>query len=321
MSACGSVFSDVGLGSWEGQLPLCSNKNAKRSITLDFTFEKYIRLLKTLKRQGYGFITFEEYLTQPQPARFIILRHDVERKYERALKFAGIQHELGIRGTYYFRVLPRCFRPEIIKKIAACGHETGYHYDDLTQCKGDHERAIARFEKNLQTIRAIAPVKTICMDGSPLSGYDNRDLWNGKAMSDELVSSNSFHSPLITHSSSPPTQYSFKTYGLLGEPYFNLNFDEVFYLTDTGRRWDGWKVSVRDKVPQQQQWIKQGLVFHSTEDIINAATKGQLPDNIMFTFHPQRWNDRFLPWMKELVLQRVKNVVKRGLLKTRSFER
>jgi hypothetical protein len=50
-------------------------------------------------------------------------------------------------------------------------------------------------------------------------------------------------------------------------------FRKVFYLTDTGLRWDGWKVSVRDKVPQQERWVKQGLVFHSTQDIIKAIER------------------------------------------------
>ena len=42
--------------------------------------------------------------------------------------------------------------------------------------------------------------------------------------------------------------YNYKAYGIIGEPYFDINFNDVFYLTDTGRRWDGDKVSVRDKV-------------------------------------------------------------------------
>jgi len=77
--------------------------------------------------------------------------------------------------------------------------------------------------------------------------------------------------------------------------------------TDTGRRWDGWKVSIRDKVeakrrsgfrrmPQQEKWIKKGLVFHSTNDIIWAVETGEFPDKVMFTFHPQRWHTNFIPW-------------------------
>ncbi len=126
------------------------------------------------------------------------------------------------------------------------------------------------------------------MDGSPLSKYDNKALWD---------------------------EHNYEYYGIKSEPYFDINFDEVFYLTDTGRRWDGWKVSIRDKVPlQEEKWVKQGLVFHSTADIIHAVNQDRLPDKIMFTFHPQRWNDKLLPWVKELVWQNVKNVGKRFLV-------
>ena len=45
----------------------------------------------------------------------------------------------------------------------------------------------------------------------------------------------------------------------------DIDFDQVFYITDTGRKWDGNKVSVRDKVTSK---IK--LSFHSTDDIITA---------------------------------------------------
>ena len=79
--------------------------------------------------------------------------------------------------------------------------------------------------------------------------------------------------------------------GLIGESYYNIDFNKFFYLTDTGRRWDGWKTSVRNKVPQQKEWEQEGLVFHRTQDIIKAAKQGKLPDKIMITFHPQRWND------------------------------
>ena len=38
-----------------------------------------------------------------------------------------------------------------------------------------------------------------------------------------------------------------------------------------------------------------------------------LPNQIMFTFHPQRWNDDFFKWNKELVFQNLKNLIKRML--------
>ena len=39
------------------------------------------------------------------------------------------------------------------------------------------ELAICDFERNLRRFRKLYPVKTICMHGSPLSKWDNRDLW------------------------------------------------------------------------------------------------------------------------------------------------
>jgi hypothetical protein len=41
---------------------------------------------------------------------------------------------------------------------------------------------------------------------------------------------------------------NYKEFGIIGEPYFDIDFNKVMYLTDTGRRWDGDKVSIRDKV-------------------------------------------------------------------------
>jgi hypothetical protein len=93
--------------------------------------------------------------------------------------------------------------------------------------------------------------------------------------------------------------------------------DIMFYLTDTGRRWDGHRVSIRDKMPQQAAWIKQGLVFRSTDDIITAARSGTLPPRIMMTFHPQRWTDGRISWLREMIVQNVKNVVKGMIVRRR----
>ena len=62
----------------------------------------------------------------------------------------------------------------------------------------------------------ITDVKTICMHGSPLSRYDNRDLWN---------------------------RYDFKDCWIVGEAY--LSIKDVNYFSDTGRSWN-WKNKMRD---------------------------------------------------------------------------
>ena len=78
------------------------------------------------------------------------------------------------------------------------------------------------------------------------------------------------------------------------------------------RRLEGEKI--KDKRQGTKVW---GLRFRHTWDIIAAAERGLLPDKIMLNTHPQRWDDRFGPWVKELVWQNVKNVIKRLMLKLR----
>jgi hypothetical protein len=250
---------------------------------MDFTIKIYRQLIDQLITSGYQFQTFSEFLGEPEN-RVTMLRHDVEKKYQNALILAEIQKNLNIKGTYFFRILKDHYDEEIIIQISQMGHEVGYHYDDLSYCKGNLEFAIERFKKNLENLRKIVPVNTICMEGAPLSKYDNRKLWES---------------------------YRMKDYKIVGEPYFDINFNEVFYLTDTGRSWSG-KFSVRDKSQYLNYFkIKSNLNLRTTIDLINAAKHRNLPDKIMMTFHPQRWNEKYIPWTKEFLFQNLKNQIKK----------
>jgi hypothetical protein len=271
---------------------------------MDFTLLSYRNLLETLLLKGFSFITFADFLAEEgdvaNPSRkIIILRHDVDLKPHNSLATAIIEAELGIKGSYYFRMVPESFDVEIIKQIASLGHEVGYHYETMDTAslrlnvkreelseRGNEELidyAYNVFCENLGTFRKTYPVSTICMHGSPQSGFDNKDIWK---------------------------KYDYKQLGLLGEPYFDIDFNDFFYLTDTGRCWNGYRFSVRDKMPQQEQWIKDGLVFGRTSDIVRAAHANALPPRIMITVHPQRWTNSPLAWMWELLFQNIKNVVK-----------
>ena len=95
-----------------------------------------------------------------------------------------------------------------------------------------------------------------------------------------------------------------------------MDFSKFFYLTDTGRRWDGFSVSVRDKVPVYQDvWSSKGWKYHKTDDIIDAVLKEDFPMRLMMTIHPQRWTDNTFSWVMELATQRAKNVVKKVMIK------
>ena len=241
---------------------------------MDFTLAKYKDLLVALK--GYGDIT---------------LRHDVDLKPRNSLATAKIESELGWKAVYYFRAVPESWDENIIKQIAALGHEIGYHYESLTTCNGNVDAAWEDFKVNLEKLGAVVgkPVRSICMHGSPKSPWDSKDIWK---------------------------KFDYRSAGAEYEPYLDTDFSRTFYLTDTGRRWDGYKVSVRDRIPvYQEKWNEQGLIFHKTDDIISAAREGFLPRRLMITTHPQRWTDEFLPWIMEYLLQNAKNLVKGILIK------
>jgi len=275
-------------------------------VRADFTIKMYLHLLSVLEEAGYTFQTYSEYALKPRE-RVILLRHDVDARKENSLQFAKIQHEMCIEGTYYFRMVPESFDKKMIREIASMGHEIGYHYETMDKANGDVEKAYDLFCRELKQLREIVPVKTICMHGSPLSKYDNRDLWK---------------------------HYDYRELGIIAEPYFDLEFSEVLYLTDTGRRWDGEGVSIRDKIPvgegvrerrsegensSTSKPLSKEYSFRSTHDIINACKSCKLPYQIMMNFHPQRWTDSPVLWARELVVQRMKNVVKRAVITWRKY--
>jgi len=257
---------------------------------MDFTSTKYKLLLTTLKKQNYFFQTFENILKTLHRKKVIWLRHDVDHHPQNALKMAELEAEEGIISTYYFRAIPCVFKPDIIRRISDLGHEIGYHYENLSYFSRQHkhinwnrlfELAIEDFEKNLGRFRKIVPIKTICMHGSPWSKYDNRELWH---------------------------VYDYQDFGIIGEPYFDVDFNEVLYLTDTGRAWNTSGGNVRDKVQSKYHYN-----FKSTFDIIRALENNELPDKIMLNVHPQRWTDSIFAWTWELVSQKIKNLAKKAL--------
>ena len=258
---------------------------------MEFTLKTYTCLIEAFKKAGYRFVTFEDYCehgVEYDDVRFVIMRHDVDKRAYNALVIAKMEAKSGIQSSFYFRVDEQSNQPEVIKAIVDLGHEIGYHYEDLSICNGDAEKAICHFKMQLDYFRKYYPVRTICMHGSPRSKFDSRKLWE---------------------------QFDYHDFGIVGEPYFDVDFSKVFYLTDTGRRWDGFNVSIRDKVlSHQEEWIGKGWVYHSTGDILKALSEGTFPKQLMLTTHPQRWTDNLGLWLEECITQSAKNVVKSYLV-------
>ncbi len=257
-------------------------------MDLDFTLTKYQKLCETIQRH-YTTSTIYEYLTDSQTSlgegqnsKVVILRHDVDRKIVNALRMAELEHNLGIRSSYYFRY-PYTFEPEIITQIQSLGHEVGYHYETLTKAKGNVELAATLFEKELAAFRNVCEVNTICMHGNVLSRYDNRDLWKHIEMNN---------------------------YNILGEA--SLSIENAVYFTDTGRKWDS-DSNIRDNLKNS---LSHSSVT-STNELIEYLECNQSP-LIYINAHPERWATQISDWLKNIIKPKIFNQAKKIILIGRS---
>ena len=216
------------------------------------------------------------------PSNGMILRHDVDRNPKQSLRIAEISSELGIAGTFNFRVLNNRIHEEIVVKITELGHEIGYHYEDLSIANGDMKLAIELFDKNLQMLRQFSDVKTATMHGRPLSKFDNRDIWKFTKV---------------------------ENFDLIGESYVSIDYTNLFYLTDTGRTWSETKANLRDSALNSIALPKS---LGSTEDIKNLI---DVNDNISIAivFHPERWSSNHFQLFLQIILDFLSSTIKKML--------
>lgn len=227
------------------------------NASTDFHANDWKRICTALIEHDFLILTVKKYLSLREekklPEKYVILRHDIDRRPNHAKLMAELEKELDISSTYYFRI-PYTFNKEIIQSISKMGHEIGFHYECLSKTKGNIQKAHEIFASELQQIRDVANVDTICMHGRPLSPHDNREIWND------------------THLSS---------YNLKGEAY--LSIDNVYYFTDTARSW-GSTNSVRDAL--------SGSLSHpvltKTDELVEWLSLLET-GGVYITSHPERW--------------------------------
>jgi len=160
------------------------------------------------------------------------------------------------------------------------GHEVGYHYKVLSTAKGEHEKAIKLFEDDVNKFRNISNLKTICMHGSLLSKYDNRDIWN---------------------------IYDFRDFGIIGEAYLSAG-EDLNYFTDTGRGWNS-KNNLRDFIPGKTEQV----FADTTDDLIKLIEGGEI-SKFYISLHPDRWTSNAVSWslfwLHDLVINSGKKVLR-----------
>lgn len=102
------------------------------SVSLEFSKRGFLALQEKLSLERRGLL-FRE--VSSHDGSFVLIRHDIDYCLEMALQAAHMEHDLGVKATYF--VLLSCeyyniFEKENrlrLKEINSLGHEIGLHYD------------------------------------------------------------------------------------------------------------------------------------------------------------------------------------------------
>lgn len=107
--------------------------NKEKYLFDDFTFDNYKRLIVLAKIKGFQFVLHKDDYVSGR--KDIIWRHDVEFEPNYALRMAQIEHEEGVKATYFFQlhspyynVLDPHYR-KVFHYIKNLGHCVGLHFD------------------------------------------------------------------------------------------------------------------------------------------------------------------------------------------------
>ena len=254
-----------------------------------FWLKEYESLIEALQGLDTPLGGVADFLIARQP-RGIILRHDVDRRPQQACELARLEHRLGVRSTFYFRASASGeFPGAALTTIAQLGHEVGYHYEDLSFCKGNRDAAIARFTRNLETLRKLAPCSTVSMHGAPLSKHHNQELLREEDLQRAM---------------------------LLGDAVASIEPLSPYYLTDTGGRWLAVGVNLRDHVGQA--WPVHALPFNLPA-FRQFAADAQYP--LYVNTHPERWSQSVPGYMfvqaADMIANSIKLILRRTFLVTR----
>jgi hypothetical protein len=211
------------------------------------------------------------------PATFVLLRHDVETRPRHALRLAEIERAKGLSATYFFRARGGGFPDAVIARLRALGHDAGYHYETLARARGDVARALSLFARDLERLRRTGPVRLASMHGSPLTPWDNRDIWRDARPAD---------------------------FGLAGEVYRDIDYADVRYFSDTGRTWHPTRHNLRDHVGAPPD-----AVCDSTDELIALVRARRFP-RLCLLAHPDRWSASTLDWTMRAARDVVENGIK-----------
>lgn len=197
----------------------------------DFTLENYRRLIILAKDKGFQFILHkDEYVAERKD---VIWRHDVEFEPDIALRMAKIEHEEGVKASYFFQLHSPYYNmfdehySKVFHQIKELEHHVGLHFDCRYWSIND-ERQLDEFitidreylEKNLGaqidtfSFHNTTPFTQSCLEyryGGLINVYssyfkehynycgDSLGYWRFDRLEDVLNDNNVQHLQVLTH--------------------------------------------------------------------------------------------------------------------------
>ena len=140
--------------------------------------ELYVDFLGKAKTRSYAFVRFQDFLpgSKALPARYIVLRHDIDFAPRYSLEMAELEHESGISSTFFVLVDGQFYNPlesEVIRclrRIHALGHEIGLHFAVSSSVHPNLGEEVA-FRLNVLSNIIEAPVRSFSQHDPVNAGF------------------------------------------------------------------------------------------------------------------------------------------------------
>lgn len=146
----------------------------------------YMDFLNKAKLRGYTFVQFQNFLPGLKllPARYIVLRHDVDFAPHYSLEMAALEHDVGISSTFFVLVDGQFYDPlesdniRCLRQIRSLGHEIGLHFTVSCSVHPDLGEEVAFRLKVLSNI-IDAPVCSFSQHDPVNAGFATVNLPTG----------------------------------------------------------------------------------------------------------------------------------------------
>ena len=120
-------------------------------MEMHYTYDGYKRLVEMLRRGGYSFCNYHDWMEVKRP---VVFRHDIDTNLDKATKLAELERTLGISSTYFVLLTSDFYNPHslrsyvALKEILDCGHEIGLHFDETRYLgiKGNQEQMVKKIQ-------------------------------------------------------------------------------------------------------------------------------------------------------------------------------